>query len=173
MRRVCKPSGWVAARDADYAAMTWFPSDVAPRSVASVVRRAREGERRGAGCWTPASRLGGRGGSPKYGLRPQRGVSRPRVARLVGWSLGRSNDAVGPFPTSRRVPSRGSRRTSGDRRRLAFLGEKSWMAGSACCTAKCFADPERTDAMRRQGRGCGVGPQDAYWTAPLPVSFCT
>ncbi|MEV0320931.1 class I SAM-dependent methyltransferase [Streptomyces sp. NPDC050658] len=25
MRRVCKPGGFVAARDADYAAMTWFP----------------------------------------------------------------------------------------------------------------------------------------------------
>jgi len=27
MRRVCKPDGYVAARDADYAAMTWYPAD--------------------------------------------------------------------------------------------------------------------------------------------------
>jgi SAM-dependent methyltransferase len=27
MRRVCAPGGWIAARDADYAAMTWFPRD--------------------------------------------------------------------------------------------------------------------------------------------------
>ena len=27
MRRVCRPGGVVAARDADYAAMTWFPAD--------------------------------------------------------------------------------------------------------------------------------------------------
>jgi ubiquinone/menaquinone biosynthesis C-methylase UbiE len=27
MRRVCKPGGIVAARDSDYAAMTWFPLD--------------------------------------------------------------------------------------------------------------------------------------------------
>lgn len=27
MKRVCKPGGIVAARDADYAAMTWFPAD--------------------------------------------------------------------------------------------------------------------------------------------------
>jgi ubiquinone/menaquinone biosynthesis C-methylase UbiE len=27
MRRVCRPGGWVAARDSDYAAMTWFPAD--------------------------------------------------------------------------------------------------------------------------------------------------
>lgn len=25
MRRVCRPGGWVAARDADYAAMSWYP----------------------------------------------------------------------------------------------------------------------------------------------------
>ena len=27
MRRVCRPDGVVAARDADYAAMTWYPAD--------------------------------------------------------------------------------------------------------------------------------------------------
>ena len=27
MRRVCRPGGIVAARDADYAAMTWYPAD--------------------------------------------------------------------------------------------------------------------------------------------------
>ena len=25
MGRVCRPGGWIAARDADYAAMTWYP----------------------------------------------------------------------------------------------------------------------------------------------------
>lgn len=29
MRRVCRPGGWVAARDADYAGMTWHPADPA------------------------------------------------------------------------------------------------------------------------------------------------
>lgn len=32
MRRVCRPGGWVAARDADYAAMSWYPG-AAPASV--------------------------------------------------------------------------------------------------------------------------------------------
>lgn len=27
MRRVCAPGGWIAVRDADYAAMTWYPAD--------------------------------------------------------------------------------------------------------------------------------------------------
>lgn len=27
MQRVCRPGGWVAARDADYAAMSWFPQE--------------------------------------------------------------------------------------------------------------------------------------------------
>jgi ubiquinone/menaquinone biosynthesis C-methylase UbiE len=47
MRRVCRPSGVVAARDADYAAMTWWPSD--PRldrwlDVYERVARANGGE---------------------------------------------------------------------------------------------------------------------------------
>ena len=29
MRRVCRPGGLVAARDSDYAAMTWYPADPA------------------------------------------------------------------------------------------------------------------------------------------------
>lgn len=29
MMRVCKPGGWIAARDADYAAMTWYPESPA------------------------------------------------------------------------------------------------------------------------------------------------
>jgi len=47
MRRVCKPGGLVAARDADYAAMTWFPvSDGLTRwlTLYRDVARANAGE---------------------------------------------------------------------------------------------------------------------------------
>ncbi len=47
MRRVCKPGGLVAARDADYAAMTWYPaSEGLTRWLALYrdVARANEGE---------------------------------------------------------------------------------------------------------------------------------
>ena len=47
MRRVCKPGGLVAARDVDYAAMTWYPADPAlDRWLAlyHAVARANEAE---------------------------------------------------------------------------------------------------------------------------------
>jgi SAM-dependent methyltransferase len=39
MRRVCRPQGMVAARDADYAAMTWFPEDPALDDWLKLYRR--------------------------------------------------------------------------------------------------------------------------------------
>ena len=47
MRRVCQPGGLVAARDGDYAAMTWYPSDPALDAwlaMYDTVARANEGE---------------------------------------------------------------------------------------------------------------------------------
>jgi len=39
MRRVCKPGGFVAARDADYQAMTWFPSSAGLDDWLALYRR--------------------------------------------------------------------------------------------------------------------------------------
>ncbi|ASO20050.1 ubiquinone/menaquinone biosynthesis C-methylase UbiE [Actinoalloteichus hoggarensis] len=39
MRRVCRPGGLVAVRDADYAGMTWFPEPPAMREWCSLYRR--------------------------------------------------------------------------------------------------------------------------------------
>jgi SAM-dependent methyltransferase len=39
MRRVCRPDGVVAARDADYAAMTWFPDNPVLDEWLSIYRR--------------------------------------------------------------------------------------------------------------------------------------
>jgi ubiquinone/menaquinone biosynthesis C-methylase UbiE len=39
MRRVCRPGGIVAARDSDYAAMTWFPGEPAMDEWLSLYRR--------------------------------------------------------------------------------------------------------------------------------------
>jgi ubiquinone/menaquinone biosynthesis C-methylase UbiE len=47
MRRVCKPGGWIAARDADYAAMAWYPPSPALerwRSTYSAAARANGAE---------------------------------------------------------------------------------------------------------------------------------
>jgi SAM-dependent methyltransferase len=43
MRRVCRPHGMVAARDADYAAMTWFPVDPALDDWLELYRRVASG----------------------------------------------------------------------------------------------------------------------------------
>ncbi|PPK95913.1 methyltransferase family protein [Kineococcus xinjiangensis] len=47
MRRVCRPGGYVAARDADYAAMTWYPAEPALqewRALYDAVARTRGAE---------------------------------------------------------------------------------------------------------------------------------
>lgn len=47
MRRVCRPGGMVAARDSDYAAMTWYPADPAIDAwlaMYDTVARANRGE---------------------------------------------------------------------------------------------------------------------------------
>jgi SAM-dependent methyltransferase len=47
MRRVCRPGGLVAARDGDYAAMTWYPADPALDAwlaMYDTVARANDGE---------------------------------------------------------------------------------------------------------------------------------
>ena len=41
MRRVCRPGGVVAARDADYAAMTWYPESPGLDRLAGVVPLGR------------------------------------------------------------------------------------------------------------------------------------
>lgn len=65
MARVCRPGGWVAARDADYAAMTWYPE--LPeleewRSVYRAVAHANGAEpdaARRLRAWANAAGLGG------------------------------------------------------------------------------------------------------------------
>jgi ubiquinone/menaquinone biosynthesis C-methylase UbiE len=42
MRRVCRPGGLVAARDADYAAMTWYPSEAALDEWLALYRRVAQ-----------------------------------------------------------------------------------------------------------------------------------
>ncbi len=47
MRRVCRPDGWVAVRDADYDAMTWYPPDPALddwQAIYHAVARSNEAE---------------------------------------------------------------------------------------------------------------------------------
>ncbi len=58
MRRVCRPGGVVAARDSDYAAMTWFPRVPLMDESAAAVRPGRPRERRRTGRGPQAPVLG-------------------------------------------------------------------------------------------------------------------
>lgn len=43
MSRVCRPSGWIAFRDADYGAMAWYPETAALEDWRSLYRRVARG----------------------------------------------------------------------------------------------------------------------------------
>lgn len=60
MARVCKPGGWIAARDADYAAMTWYP-EVRTRRVAPCLSSGRPSEWCRARRCAPDAGVGHRG----------------------------------------------------------------------------------------------------------------
>ena len=95
LRLVCRPGGVVAARDGDYASMTWFPHDPLLdrwQDLYQRVARANGGEpdagRQTAGVGT-RRRLRGRAGLGEFMVLCDTGG-----ARLVGGSLGRPGNAV-------------------------------------------------------------------------------
>ena len=119
MRRVCRPDGIVAARDSDYAAMTWFPGDPLLDRWLSIYRevaRANGGEPdagrrllawgRAAGfaevvpsasvwCFATATRprlVGRPVGRPGHGVG-LRGSGRSSAASAIAAELGRIADA--------------------------------------------------------------------------------
>jgi len=53
MRRVCRPGGYVAARDGDYGAFTWYPADPALDEWLALYRALA---RRNGGCWRGRTR---------------------------------------------------------------------------------------------------------------------
>ena len=61
MRRVCRPGGVVAARDSDYAAMTWYPEAPGTGRLAGAVPPGGPRQRRRAGRRPPAAVLGAAG----------------------------------------------------------------------------------------------------------------
>ena len=64
MRRVCKPGGYVAARDADFAAMTWYPLDARLDRWLDMYQRVARSNRaepdagRRLLCWARAAGFG-------------------------------------------------------------------------------------------------------------------
>ena len=81
MRRVCKPGGLVAVRDADYSAMTWHPPSAAQPDGSSCTTKWPA--QTGANPMQDAGCSGGRAPlvSVRSTLRPAPGVSlRPRMS---------------------------------------------------------------------------------------------
>lgn len=145
MRRVTKPGGLVAVRDADYSAMTWYPEVAGmadwQRLYLRVARANGASRTPGAGCTPgpgrPASR---RRRSPPP---PAPGATGPRPSGPGGASCGR---------TARSAPrTRGSRSAAGTPHRRSWTGSPgpggpgapSRTAGSRCCTARSSAGCDR------------------------------
>ena len=90
MRRVCKPDGVVAARDSDYAAMTWYPPSAELDRWLELYHAITATNRAEADA---GRRLRGVGPRRRLFRRPVLRVGmvlrHARRARLVGRSLGR------------------------------------------------------------------------------------
>ena len=123
MRRVCKPGGIVAARDADYAGFTWFPQLPAAGPVDDAVLRGGAGQWRRTRCGPAVVVLGS-----ARRVRRHHADRRPVVfrhagdPRLVGRDVGRPDRRVGPVATAGRVGDGHRRGTRRDRLGVAGLG---------------------------------------------------
>ena len=126
MRRVCRPDGIVAARDSDYAAMTWFPADPLLDRWLSIYRevaRANGGEPdagRRLLAWGRAAGFAeviavGIGVVLRDGHRP----------RLVGRPVGRPGHGVGLRGTGGRTRRQRCGRAGSDRGCVASMGGRA------------------------------------------------
>ena len=111
MLRVCRPDGVVAVRDADYAAMAWYPAD--PRldrwlEVYRAVAHSNGAEPDAGRRLLSWARAAGRGRRRRDGVGVVlRDPGRPAV---VGRHVGRPHPAVGDHPAGRgRRPRRSDR----------------------------------------------------------------
>ena len=120
MRRVCRPDGIVAARDSDYAAMTWFPGDPLLDRWLSIYRevaRANGGEPDAGRRLLAWGRAAGFAEVDPVGigvvLRDSHGP------RLVGRTVGRPGHGLGVRGAGRRARRQRSGRAGPDRGRVA------------------------------------------------------
>ncbi len=151
MRRVRRPGGIVAARDSDYAAMTWFPAD--PRldrwlALYHEVARANGGEPDAGRRLLAWAHAAGFGDVAAIGI----GVVLRDAGRssLVGRAVGGPGDRVG---LRRRRPSSAASAIAPSwtrSRRPGGHGPRRPMAGSPSSTARSSAG--LTGAARRRDR---------------------
>ncbi len=140
MKRVCKPSGLVAARDGDYGGFRWYPDEPAIDLAGAVPQnRAPQRGRARRGPIPPGV------GAPR-GLR-RRGTERLSVVlrnarrpRVVGWAVGRSHDRFRDRAPSRHRRPRDREGVARDRGGMASLGR------TPRCLVRC---PSRRDPLPR------------------------
>ena len=102
MRRVCVPGGLVAVRDADYAAMTWYPPSAELSRWLELYHQVARSERRRTRRWATAAELGVRGGFRRRSGIGERLVLRDAdrsglVVRDLGRRLSQSNSVIKPW----------------------------------------------------------------------------
>ncbi len=129
MRRVTAPGGVVAARDVDYASMTWFPDK---RQVLGPRGRLRRGHRE----------------------RHHLDVRDARAARLVGRDVGGPGHRHHAGPDGGRAGLRGAGRAGADRGRLAGVERR----GGRLVLDAARRDPGPRLSWRARGRAGGRGP---------------
>ena len=147
MRRVCRPDGIVAARDSDYAAMTWFPADPLLDRWLSIYRevaRANGGEPdagRRLLAWGRAA--GFAEVVPSASVWCFATADRPR---LVGRPVGRPGHGVGLRGTGGRTRRQRCGRAGSDRGRVASMGGRA---------GRLVQRAPRRDRLPRLTRGSG------------------
>ena len=141
MRRVCRPGGVVAARDSDYAAMTWYPAvPELDEWLALYQRVARHnGGEPDAGrrllAWARAAGFADvdRATAGTWCYADDGGPA------VVERHLGRPDRRLGDRRAGRGVRVRHPRRPGAHRGRLAGRGATPRTAGSPSCTARSSA----------------------------------
>ena len=144
MRRVCRPGGLVAVRDADYAAMVWYPASARLDDWLTVyedVARSNDAEPSAARHLLAWAHTAGFEDVTSVGehlvLRDAGG------AGLVGWPVGRPDHPVVPGATGARAGARhaGARSTSWPA--PGASGRRTRTGGSSSSTARSSRAPDR------------------------------
>ena len=149
MRRVTRPGGVVAVRDADYAAMTWYPAEPRLDRWLELYRQVARsnGAEPDAGrrllAWTRAAGFSE--------IDPQRlslGLRRRAQPRVVGPNVGRTHAALGPGGAG---PGHGPGQPRGARGGGCRLAR---VAGPARCLVQRPPRRDRGPTLARPGRAC-------------------
>ncbi len=159
MHRVTRPGGFIAVRDADYAAMTWYPALPGRDDWLDLARAGGPRQRRRARRRAAADGVGaGRRADGRHWPAPAPGRSPPRRNGPGGAACGRTAPSPPSTPTGPSGAATPPRKSCGRFRRPGGNGAGTRTAGSRSCTARFCAGrslmrgfPARGTGERRQG----------------------